>query len=101
MLQEIEGAYVTVVVEQAERAYIYRGVIDDFFFDRQGNLDRLVLLQAHRRLLDADRDGDDPGNDPPESDRSRYYPLAGNFLVVKYENVKTLNVEYFRLEQVN
>lgn len=100
VLRDIAGAYVTVVVEQAEQAYIYRGIVDDFFFDRQGNLDRFVLLQAHRRVLGADRDTEVPEAPIPEGDHSRYYPILGNFLVVQYKHVKTLNIEYFKLERV-
>lgn len=89
------NTYITVDVEQAETPYLYRGIVREFFFNREGELDRLVLADAHRRRLDRDRHPEDPSD--PERDNDEFYSIQGEYLVICYSSVKTLNIEYFAL----
>lgn len=91
------NTYVTVVVEQSGTSYLYRGIVREFYFNREGDLDRLVLADAHRRRLDNDR----PPDEVPSPDRyeNEYYRIEGQYLIIRYSSVKTLNIEYFILEE--
>jgi len=51
----VGGAVVAAIVEFKEGSYLYTGVLHDYECDESGQLDRLLLVQARRRKLDADR----------------------------------------------
>lgn len=90
--RSIQGyTYVSAVVEQGGVAYIYWGYLHKFFFDKTGGLDRIVLTHTKRRLLD--RDKPNPAQPSPEKD-DRFYPISGDYLVLRYAQIQTLNVEY-------
>jgi hypothetical protein len=54
-------------------------------------------LQAQRRKLDRDRTYDS-GSETFVDDKKRFYPIAGDVFVLRYDEVKTLNVTYLSLE---
>ncbi|MFZ3323320.1 MAG: hypothetical protein WA190_13180 [Usitatibacter sp.] len=95
-----DGVYVAAVVDIDGGPYLYIGVLREYFFAESGELDRLVLSTVVRRRLSSDR------QDPSESntagsddtiDSDRYYPIAGDYFVVKYSEIHTLNIRYIRL----
>lgn len=85
---------ISAIVEVAKDAFLYVGVLDDFFFDSDGNLDRLILESVARRPLSADKT-----TAPPEGGASeeRFYDIDGDSFVLRYQDVKTLNVQYVKL----
>jgi len=89
---EIDGIWLTTVVHHSDADYVYKGVVTDFFYDREGNLDRVYLIVAARRKLADDRKGEEIGS--PESE-SRYYPIEGDYLVLRYAEMSTVNIDYF------
>lgn len=110
--QSVDWVFASVVVDQGETSILYWGRLIDYVYDRAGTLDKIILEQAQRRFLspESDRDlyppeGDetsekkDTGTEgtalPPASDR--YYPIRGEYFVIEYENVQTLNVEYYEV----
>lgn len=91
--------FVSVIVSTGEESTLYWGVLSDFYFDSAGQLEKIVLEDAQRRPLRADTDAspdDETGARerelPPASER--FYPIRGEYLVLRYENIQTLNVEY-------
>jgi hypothetical protein len=56
----------------------------------------LATIQAQRRKLGSDREYD-AENDKYLEDKTRFYPIAGDVFVLRYEEVKTLNVIYLSL----
>jgi hypothetical protein len=97
----VDGVYLSAVINQGVSSYLYRGIVYDFTYDRDGGLDTIVLTDAHRRSLAADRD-DDPGANEDLSDSSqlkspdeRYYEIHGDFFVLRYSEIRTLNLDYF------
>ena len=36
---------------------------------------------------------------PEESDLDRFYPIDGDYLVIRYADVKTLNVQFIKLTE--
>jgi hypothetical protein len=92
----VDGVYFSAVVDHASGSYLYRGIVCDFTFDRDGSLDTIVLTDAHRRRLTDDREGSDPTPPvgPAQPDQ-RYYEIRGDFLVLRYAEIRTLNLDYF------
>lgn len=87
----LPDVYVTVVVEQKNTAYLYRGIVQGYALDERGNLDRLELRSAKRRKLEDDRK---PGEDHNPFGDERYYLMVGDLLIVRASEFRTLNVEY-------
>ena len=91
-----DGVYASAVVEQGTETYLYWGILEDWALDGEGDLDRLYLTVAHRRRLRDDRasetqDDADLGHGPDE----RFYEIRGDALVLRYADVRTLNLDYF------
>lgn len=84
----------SAIVQAGKDAYLYSGVVEYYYVSEEGQLDRLVLSGAGRRRLDADKASADQPRD------ERFYPIDGDFLVLRYEEVVTLNIQYVRLEEV-
>jgi hypothetical protein len=93
--------YITAVVEQGSATYLYRGIFAGFFYyDANNALDRIFLASAHRRLLEADREqgrARNP-NDLDYKNDERYYDIEGSYLILRYSEVKTFNIEYISIE---
>ncbi len=94
------NVYVTVLLELKEGTYLYRGILQAWYFDRQGSLERIVLEEVLRRRLSEDRDSSEPYLPPMRGTDERYYSVEGDLLVLRYNEIKTLNVEYLYLAPV-
>jgi len=89
---------ITAVVEQCGEAYLYSGILKNFYFDRNGNLDFFVLQYPFRRKLSHDKkDRLESGNGDiytasnlPED--SRFYPIISDTFILKYAVIKNLNL---------
>jgi hypothetical protein len=91
-----DGVYLSAVVAHSSVSYLYRGIVSDFTFDTDGALDTVVLTDAHRRKLSEDREpSDEPV--PPLDEDPRYYTVRGDFLILRYAEMQTLNLDYFWL----
>ena len=84
--------YLSAVVDLSAASYLYRGVVTGFWFDRSGNLDKIQLILAHRRLLSDDKNAS-------SDDSDRYYDIEGNYFILRYAETKTINLYYFTLER--
>ena len=85
---------VSAVVNVAGEAILYTGTLDDFFLDEDGRLDRLILEQVMRRPMTSDKSPDAPVDTDP---LARFYPIDGDYFVLRYSEAITLNVEYIKL----
>lgn len=93
----IDGAIISAVMEGKDHDYLYVGVLVDYFFDHQGDLDRLVLESVCRRQLSGDRA---PGAAAkPYWEDARYYQIDGDYFVLRYADIKNLNVKYLVIEE--
>jgi hypothetical protein len=94
--RRVDGVYLSAVVDHASGSYLYRGIVSDFTFDRDGALDTIVLADAHRRRLVDDREEGAPrAAVGPAAPDERYYEIRGDFLVLRYSELRTLNLDYF------
>ncbi|MCE4555301.1 DUF6338 family protein [Roseateles cellulosilyticus] len=84
---------VTAVVDVGKGAVLYRGTLEEWFTNPDdGQLDRIVLSAASRRPFELDKplDGSDGGAE-------RFYPIDGDYFVLRYEHMLSLNVQYMRI----
>jgi hypothetical protein len=87
-----------VTIQQVEATYLYYGILEDFFLTESGNLDRIVLSSVVRRQLTAD-DAILVENKvlTPAEEEARFYEISGDRLVLKYNDITSLNIEYYKI----
>lgn len=91
---DVDYIQVAAVVDVAGEPILFTGVLDDFFFDADGQLDRLILEAVTRRPFNRDKVDANPGEAGPILDR--FYSVDGDYFVIKYEEVITLNIQYIK-----
>lgn len=92
--EEPDFIKVSAIVEVAKEAVLYVGVRDDFYFDSEGQLDRLILQNVSRRPLASDKP---LAKSVEGADEQRFYPIDGDNFVLRYSEAITLNVQYIKL----
>jgi hypothetical protein len=85
---------VSAIVEIGKEAMLYVGVLDEFYVDAEGQLDRLVLQGVARRPIAADKTRGGADANSPET---RFYDVDGDSFVLRYGEAITLNIQYVRL----
>lgn len=78
---------IAAVVDVSGEPVLYVGSLVDYYFDADGRLDRLVLEAVQRR----------PWALHPPQGRPRFHDIAGDYFVLRYEQIMSLNVRYVRL----
>lgn len=92
---EIGFVFISAVVEQSGASYLYWGVLSEYYFTKEGDLDRLVLREVQRRVITDDEKqppSDQQVVDPVDNDQ--FYPIRGDYLVLRYADIKNLNIDY-------
>lgn len=84
----------SAIVEVGKDAYLYHGVVEYYYVTEEGQLDRLVLSGASRRPIGADKES------PNQPREERFYPIDGDFFVLRFSETVTLNIQYVRLQEV-
>lgn len=87
---------VSAIVEVAKEAVLYVGVLNDFYFDADGQLDRLILQNVSRRPVSSDKLLDSIQGPQIEE---RFYPIDGDNFVLRYGEAITLNIQYIKLTE--
>ena len=83
---------ISAIVNVSGKPYLYTGILDDYFLDQDGRLDRLILQNVMRRPLERDKP-----EGCTEGRLARFYAVDGDYFVLRYAETVTLNVEYIRL----
>jgi hypothetical protein len=83
------------VIDSCDKSYLYVGMLVDFHFDKDGNLDRLLITEAQRRDLVRDKSNKIAAN---KLDK-RFYPIDGDYFILKYSEIKNLNIRYIYFEK--
>ncbi len=86
-----DGVKIAATMEIAGNSFLYIGILENFFFNKEGDIDRLVLSATSRRYINNDK-GSLNGSE-------RFYPIDGHCFVLKYSEIKNLNVEYLHITQ--
>lgn len=95
-----DGVYLSAVVSHSSKNYLYRGLVSDFTFDDDGTLDTIVLSGAHRRDLAEDEISAKEPSVVHDQD-PRYYSIRGDYLILQYSRIVTLNLDYFWLSEAS
>lgn len=103
----ISGTYVSLVISLEDGDYLYKGFLWDFFLDKKGNLDRIVLYNVIRSKFE-----------PGEQDRKRqeqvveedsiliyskpwaFQQVSSQVFTVRYDECRTLACTYFYIRKV-
>ena len=105
---KITGTYVSVVVSHIETDVLYKGFLWDFYLNRQGNLDRLLLHNVIRCKFDANggkeitsgkNDDDTSGNTRIINRVWEFERISSQIFTVKYDDCKTLACTYFSINE--
>jgi hypothetical protein len=87
----LAGVFLSAVVEQGGEAFVYRGIVKDFWFNpTNGDLDGIQLMLADRRDLSA--------KEKPSVEKKAeeiYYEIRGDFFVLRYSVTRNVNLRYF------
>lgn len=84
-----DGVMISACMELGGQAYLYQGYLERFDLDEEGNIERLVLTSPERRKIENDKSA-------PAS--SRFYPIDGHYFVLKYSEIKNLNVQFIKVQ---
>lgn len=90
-----DGVMISACVECGGQAYLYQGYLERFFLNEEGNIDRLVLTYPARRKIEDDKT---PENSSPAL---RFYPIDSHYFVLKYSEIKNLNVQFIKLQKIH
>jgi hypothetical protein len=93
---ETKGVYLTTVIHHSNADYLYTGFVIDYFFDRNGDLDRVILDEVARRKLSDDRSGEMEDDE----DDARFYEIVGHYFVLRYSEMCTINLDYLVFEKL-
>jgi len=85
---------ISALVDVAGQPWLYKGILDDYDIQPDGQLDRLILGQVIRRPLSADKGSSAEAERPGWG---RFYPVDGDCFVLRYAETITLNIEYIKL----
>jgi hypothetical protein len=92
-------------VDYGKETYLYRGIVVDWSFAEDGQPDSIWLRFTHRRKLSADRPTDEQNKPSARATGEfilpdeRYYEVHGDIFVLRYSQLKTLNLDYFYLSE--
>lgn len=70
--------FLATIIHHSNKDFLYKGMVDEFYYDNEGNLDYVKLKYAERRLLNG----------------RVYYAIRGEYLILKYAEMTTINLEY-------
>lgn len=116
------SVWLDVLLETKNDVLIYRGFLTDFWLDKDGGIKELHMEDVRRRVMSKDikLQSEEPGPgadqlpdngaDTPaaleqvfeseitESIDERYYYIPGERFIIKYEDVKNMNITYYSEE---
>lgn len=86
----------TAIVNIAGEPYLFKGVLESFYFKSDGALDRLVLENTTRRKLNEDERS--RGRRAAARPDGGFSPIEGDSFVIQYDQVVTLNIRYKKID---
>jgi hypothetical protein len=92
---------ITASVEFAGKGYLYNGYLENYYLDKNGELDRLILTDTRRRNIENDHQSTQCANKTKQSVDDRFYPIDGHTFVLKYSNIKSLNIQFLQINTIN
>ena len=98
----VAGVVIAAIVDLKDGSFLFTGILSRYFLDDTGQLDRLILVNTQRRSVRADRTDSaaEPDRIPlsPTLDdldlTERFYGIQGDYFVMRYHEIITLNIRY-------
>lgn len=84
-----EGTHISALVDLKDGTYLYTGILEEYFFNQGGGLDRIILGEVSRRKLSSDK---------TDVEVDRFYRVDGDYLVLRYDEIITMNVRYVKVD---
>ena len=81
------------LVESKNISFLYYGVLEDFYLNGDGQLDRVVLSDAMRRPIENDE------RSLEDEQQKRFYEIKGDRIILKYDDIKNVNIEYLYMAE--
>lgn len=97
----VAGVVIAAIVDLKDGSFLFTGILSRYFLDERGELDRLILVNTQRRSVAEDRatnkDGataDGNASHPDTLAAERFYGIQGDYFVLRYQEIITLNIRY-------
>jgi hypothetical protein len=74
--------------------------LEDFYLNGDGQLDRVVLSDAMRRPIENDQKDTSNVKAATNTKKERFYEVKGDRLILKYDDIKNVNIEYLYVAEV-
>ena len=81
------------LVETKNTSFLYYGVLEDFYLNDDGKLDRVVLSDTMRRPIENDQKSSE------DEQNKRFYEIKGDRIILKYDDIKNVNIEYLYMAE--
>lgn len=99
--EEVVFARIQAIHEIAGEAYLYQGLLEEWHFDTDGRLDRIILTDAARRPLSEDRPQDKKETELPEHtedylDDPRYVNIETDYCIFRVDELRNMSVQWIR-----
>jgi hypothetical protein len=89
---------ITAATELAGQGYLYHGYLEDYYLNKNGELDRIILTDTRRRAIENDHPSSLNQEKTKESVDERFYPIDGHNFVLKYSDIKSLNIQFIKID---
>lgn len=76
--EEVDFIQLDILVNSDKGTMLYSGILDDYFLNKEGGIDRLYLIKVHR---------------------DRRYEMPGDHFIIFGREILNINLTYFRLEE--
>jgi hypothetical protein len=91
--RDAEFIKISCLEENKDGAFLYYGILEDFYLTKDGDLDRLSISEVSRRRLSDD-------DNLEKTDTDRFYQIKGDRLILKYSQLKNINIEYLYVSMI-
>lgn len=76
--EEVDFIQLDILVNSDKGTMLYSGILDDYFLNKEGGIDRLYLIKVHR---------------------DRKYEMPGDYFIIFGKEILNINLTYFRLRE--
>jgi hypothetical protein len=95
---------IDALIDTGQGSFIYTGVLEKYFLNTDGYIDKIVLKRVRRRNLNEDfldqgnQPAQNPGQDPQGASDSKYYWMPGTYFVIYGKTIRNINITFYQLE---
>lgn len=94
---DAEFIVASFVQDIGNTAYIYRGILQDFYLNKDGYLDRIVISNCYKRAFENISSDQFCNEELPFLEQMGFVLLNADRYVFKYSEIKNLSLEYQKM----